>query len=1151
MNCPKCSFDNADGIKFCGQCGERLRVSCPSCGAPNQPVLSPCTVCGHVQEESPATADGDGKPVNARLGDDMSIIRRFLTPRLAEKILAARGRIEGERRQVTALFADIQGYTPLSEALGEEATFKLMERVYECMITTVLGEEGSVQELTGDGIFALFGAPIAQEDAPVRACRAALAMQEKLKTLGDQLESELGIRPLARIGIHTGPVVIGTLGTDLRMEFKAVGDTVNLASRLESLAEPGHIIISKSTFRLVAPFVVCLCLGEQHIKGKAEPQKVYHLEGIKEQTLRFEASLQRGLTPLSGRSEELDLLEKYCEKAGQGSTLLLLIIGEAGVGKSRLIYELKSRIERKKVIFLQSNCTSYGKDISLMPFIHLVKNLFRIYNDDERTVIERKVGQGLELFGMDPVASKPYLMALLGIQDKYDSLQGIDAKTIGERTRETIISLLRSRCRLCPAVFVVEDLHWIDQASENLLGQIVREKDQMPLLIICTSRPSFTSPWSQMKNVRETSLEPLSRQSTVDMVRSILGCDTIDEGLSKIIIEETGCNPLYTEEMTRYLLDSSAIQRTGRTARCGIAAGSIKVPSTVLDLLQARIDRLEEAPKALLQTAAVIGQRFSPELARLVSGLGESFDRHLCELEKLGLVIKEKTEEQVVYRFKHALLQDAVYNSLLQERRERLHQLVGETMESLYSDRLNEWAHTLAHHWGNTRNTCKAVQYLAMAGEKSYWVCALDEAHQRFGKALELIEAEPGCVDDSFLADVLIKWGRVYLYRADFIALNAMLSPYLPKIEALGDQRRLSLVLSWLALSHVFAGHGMIAKPLLERALAIAQETGDAECIAMAARSLVWLHTCWIPDSAQSEAMVARYYALAMESAEKVYNILVMTGVTVARALYCKWRSRFPEARFYSSKLIEIGRKYRDTRSLSYAQWSLGFSNLYEERYQEALENAEQALQLSPDLLDELCALGVKGVALSFTGRVAEGLEIVSKVRQGIIRTGFLPLLGGIDIPYGAVLVQAGHVEEGVRHLNDAIKYWTSLGNCPVPVWAHLALGDVYAQIAMGTMKLTPSVLLENFWFMVRKFTVACRSARRHYEHVVQCAKAFNMPWVLARGLYSLGTLSQAKNRHEEARSYYEEALKVAETSGLLIAKKIRSALDSLEGNGN
>ncbi len=1150
MKCPDCGFDNPEEINFCGQCGKRLRGPCTSCGAMGQSTRFPCTVCGHSPEEPQVAAEQESKPAGAIRPDDMSIIRRFLTPQLSDKILSARGRIEGERRQVTALFADIKGYTPLSEVLGEEATFKVMERIYGCMITAVVDEEGSVQELTGDGIFALFGATIALEDAPLRACRAALAIQKQMKSLGDELFSEYYVRPLARIGINTGPVVVGTVGSDLRMEFKAVGDTVNLASRLESIAEPGGILISEATHSLVGPYVESYFAGDRRIKGKAEPQKVYRLEGIKEHAVRFDVSVQRGLTPLAGRSEELELLERYCEKAGQGLTLLVLLKGEAGVGKSRLVHELKKRIEGRRVLYLQSNCTSYGRSISLMPFIQLVNTLFRINDGDDRTVLERKVRQGLELFGMDTAIAKPYLMALLGFEENESSLKGLDPRLIGERTRETLISLLRNRCRLSPTVLAIEDLHWIDQASESLLGQLVQEKEQMPLLILCTARPSYESQWPELGNFKEMRLEALSRQSTIDMVKAILGCDTIDEGLVRVIVEETGCNPLYTEEMTRFFLESGAIKRTGRTAVYGFPTGQVKVPSTILDLLQSRVDRLEEGPKALLQTAAVIGQNFSPDIARQVSGLGDSFDGHLRELEGLGLIFREQFEEQVAYRFRHALLQDAVYNSLLKEQRERLHRSVGETIERLYSDRLNEWANTLAYHWSNTRNTGKTVQYMAMAGEKSYWVYALEEADQRFRSAVELIEAEPGCVDDLFLANLLVKWARVYMHRADFRGLNLRLEPYLPRMEALGDQRKLSLILSWLALSHVYAGRGKTAKPLLERALAMAEETGDAECIAMAVRSLASLYSYWIPDSGESDAMVERYYNRAMESAEIANDIIISLGATVAMVLHSTWRGRFTEARNFSSKFMELGRRFQDTRCLSYAQWSLGIINLFEEKYEEALENAEQSLQLSPDLLDELCASVGKGGALALTGRVSEGLEILSKVRREIIESDFLLLLAAVDMHFGIATALAGQIEKGVNHLNDAIKYWASMGNYPQPVWGHLFLGDLYMRMAMGTIRTTPRIILKNFWFYLWTLPFAHHKACHQYEEVVRCARAYNMPGLLAKALYSLGVLSQAQNRLEKARSYFEEAIRVAEASELYIAGKIRSALNSLE-NGN
>ncbi|HET6419220.1 MAG TPA: AAA family ATPase, partial [Geobacteraceae bacterium] len=823
------------------------------------------------------------------------------------------------------------------------------------------------------------------------------------------------------------------------------------------------------------------------------------------------------------------------------------VIGEAGVGKSRLVYELKSRIESRRILYLQSNCTSYGRSISLMPFIHLVKNLFRINDGDDRTVMDRKIRQGLELFGMDSSSSGPFLLALLGFEEKDNSLRGLDARIIGERTRETLIELLRNRCRLGPAVLVIEDLHWIDPASENLLEQIIREKEQMPLLMLCTARPSYKSPWTQAASFRELQLAPLSRQSTVDMVKSILGCDSIDEALARVIIEETGCNPLYTEEMTRYFLESGAIKRTGRTAACGLAAGEVKVPSTILDLLQTRVDRLEEGPKAVLQAAAVIGQRFSPELARCVSGLDGSFDRLLCQLEKPGLIFREQFEEQVVYRFKHALLQDAVYNSLLKERRERLHQLVGETMERLYSDRLNEWANTLAYHWGNTQNTGKAVQYMAMAGEKSYWVCAMEEAHQRFQKAVELIEAAPGCVGDLFLADVLVKWAKVFVYRADFKGMTRLLERYLPKMETLGDKRRLSLILTWLANSHVFAGRGDKAKPLIERALTLAEESGDPECIGHAAMVLVWLYSYWIPDAEQSEAMVERYYKKALECAEVTNDIIIYLQATLCMGIHHFLRGRHAEARVFCSKLMELGQRFRDNRFLSHAQWSLAFANVFEERYDEALENADQALDLSPDFIDEFCALAVRGGALALTGKMSDGVAIMRKVRDDILENDFILLLAGVDMPLGAVMAMSGQIEKGVNHIKDAIRRWTSLGNYTQPIWGHLLLGEIYLQMAMGTMKPTPVVILKNLLFILRTLPVARPKARRQFEEVVDGVRARNMPDFLARALYGLGILSVAERRLNDARSCFEEALRVAETSDLYIAGKIRSALNSLD----
>jgi len=1114
MNCPKCGFKNAEGIKFCGDCGANLIAS----------------------------------NVAAPVPDNQSLINRFLTPQLSHKILATRGKIEGERRQVTALFVDIKGYTSLSEAIGEEAIYRLMERMYEVMITAVYNEEGSVQKLTGDGIFALFGAPVALEDAPLRACRAGLAIQQKMKALGDELMKEQNIRPLARIGIHTGPVVIGTVGTDLKMEFTALGDTVNLASRMESISEPGTVYISEATQALAGPYIKSRFVGEKQIKGKAELQKVYRIDGLKSHAVRFDVSLKRGLTPLVGRTKELDVLQEYCDIAYKGTTLLAQVIGEPGIGKSRIVHELHQRFQEKGIFYLRSNCTSFGKSTSFLPFIDVVKSLFLINDGDDQEVIGQKIRQGLELGEMQ-IEAKPFLLALLGFEINDDAFRGLDAKLIGDRTRGFLIGLLRSRSRISPMVLTIEDLHWIDPASENLIIQIITEEDRLPLLLLCTTRPAYQAPWSGLTSVKELKLEPLSLENTIDMVQDILG-SAVDEGLSRVIVEKTGCNPLYTEEMTRYLLESGGLKRTEKTAFYELIAGKVNVPSTILDLLQTRVDRLEEGPKALLQTAAVIGQRFSPELARRVSGADGSFEEYLQELERLGLIFRESVGDSVEFRFKHALLQDVVYDNLLKPRRERLHQAIAETIEMLYPNRLNEWSETLAFHWSNTQNIGKAVRYIAMVGEKNMRVYSLEVAHQQFKQAIDLIASTPGCVDEVFWADVVLNWAQLFQMRADMKSMTAALEPYLTRFEALGDKRRLSSFLAWLGVSHVVAGRGAVSKPILERAKDLAEEINDDECIMRVSNALAWLYVYWLPYSVQADALMIQYSLQSLEKAEKLNNNIFIQDAYMLLTVQNIQRSRFSLARWYGSKMQEHGQKNRDDRSLAIALWSLGFCNIFEERYEEALACGEQALKLSAkqgeDLdMNTLCGNAVKGGALALKGNVDDGLKIMLKTEREMLAREFLLPLSGVEIPLGAVMAMAGQMAKGVAYIKNFMKYWASLGNFAQPVWGHVFLSEIYLQIAFG--KKPPfAVILKNFGFIMLNAPFAQSKARYHLEEVVLKSREYNMPGFLSKALYGLGVLAQAKKQHKEARSYFEEALKVAEKSELSIAEKVRAALSAL-----
>ena len=440
--------------------------------------------------------------------------------------------------------------------------YDLMNQVYERLITVVHQEGGTVQELTSDGILALFGAPVALENAPLHACRAALTMQAQLRSVSTEVGVKHGVHPKVRIGIHTGPVVVGTVGTDLRMEYKAMGDTVNLAARLESLAVPGSILLSEATYRLVEGYVQSPCVGERDVKGKRVPQRVYRLEGLTTGMTRFDIACQRGLTPLIGRERELKRLEHHCDAVQQDGPHMVHVIGEAGIGKSRLIHEFRQRLRATPVLFLQGHCTTAGRSTSFLPFLEVVRSLLGLGEGEDQQEVTRKIRHGLEDLGMPPATSLPLLLALLGLEGAGEALRGLDGEIIGTRTREVLQGLLLQRCRSTPVVVCLEDLHWLDTATEALLQQLMQSAARVLLLLLCSSRLSYQLLWAGRSNVTALPLAPLSGESTLTLVKQCLGTDALPEELAQLIGEKTEGNPLFAEEITRYLLESGILRRT-------------------------------------------------------------------------------------------------------------------------------------------------------------------------------------------------------------------------------------------------------------------------------------------------------------------------------------------------------------------------------------------------------------------------------------------------------------------------------------------------------------------------------------------------------------------------------------------------------------
>ena len=533
MKCSKCQFENPKDSLFCGDCGASLEMSCPKCGSTPPPGFKFCNKCGHDlrihSEEFPKELSFDEK---------IAKIQKYLPKGLTEKILSQRDRIEGERKQVTVMFCDMEGFTQLTQRLGPEEAYTIMDQVYEILIHKVHDYEGTVNEMTGDGIMALFGAPIALEDSPQRAIRSAYSIHREMSKFSDKTRQEkVGILPLKmRIGIHTGPVIVGTLGNDLRVDFKAVGDTVNLASRMEGIAEPGATYVSEDTFRHTEGLFRFEALGERRVKGKKEPVKVFRVIAPSTRRTRFDVSAEQGLTPFVGRLHEFELLLDGFEgtKAGRGQAFS--IMAEAGVGKSRLLYEFRKAVTNEDITFLEGKCLSYSRGVAYHPVIDVLKSNFDVREDDENSKIREKVKRQLKLLKVDEASTLPYLLELLPVKDSGIDMIPMSPEARKARIVEAVKRITLKGSEIRPLVIAIEDLHWIDKNSEEYLKDLLDSISGASVFLIFTYRPEFVHTWGARSYHSQVNLNRLSNRESLYMLTQLLGTQNIEKNLEEVIL---------------------------------------------------------------------------------------------------------------------------------------------------------------------------------------------------------------------------------------------------------------------------------------------------------------------------------------------------------------------------------------------------------------------------------------------------------------------------------------------------------------------------------------------------------------------------------------------------------------------------------------
>jgi class 3 adenylate cyclase/tetratricopeptide (TPR) repeat protein len=817
------------------------------------------------------------------------------TPRhLAEKILRLRAALEGERRQVTVLFADVAGFTALAERLDPEEVHRMMNRCFELISAEVHRFEGTINQYTGDGVMALFGAPIAHEDGPRRAVHAALGIQRALREGARQLEAARGLSLQMRIGINTGPVVVGRIGDDLRMDYTAVGDTTNLAARMQQIARPGSVFVAEPTFHAIEGFFETLELGEVAVKGHS-PVRAWEVVRPRTTRSRLDVAAEHGLTAFVGRERELStLLDRFAQvKAGRGQ--LVLLLGEAGIGKSRLLREFRQALARsgENLTWLEGQCVSFGRSIPFLPLVDQLRRNFDIEEFDGEPEIIAKVEHGLRrMGGLEPHI--PYVRYLLSVEPGDPAIIAMDPESRRRKVFEAIRALTARGASLRPLVLVFEDLHWVDSSTEEYLAGSVDSVAGGAVMLILTARLGYVPSFGSRSFQTTLTLQSLSPAETVAMASRVLGTDEFPEPVKGALMEKAEGVPLFIEEVAKTLVDLGVLRRDASGLRMVKGLADVSVPDTIQGIIMARLDRLGDEGKRAVQLASVIGRRFLMRLLDRVAGMAGRLEGLLAELKALEIIYEQGLLPEPAYIFKHAVIQDVAYNSLLKERQRELHRAVGAAIEDLYADRLPEHYEELAHHFVIGEEWSKAFDYLIRSGDRARDAYANQVALDFYARALDVAGRMSPPASPRRVAAIHQSRARVLLLLSRFIEAVAETTRMLDLARETGDRDAESEAIVEQAQVHwsTLSSEGMLeAKRLAEAAQALAVETGN---VRVQARSLALLGSVQQTEGRLAEADRTFLESLRLAEAGRFADISVQPRLFLAA--HAEWRGEFRRA---------------------------------------------------------------------------------------------------------------------------------------------------------------------------------------------------------------------------------------------------------------
>ncbi len=1034
----------------------------------------------------------------------------YTPPYLAEKILTSKSALEGERKQVTVLFADLKGSTELIADLDPEAAQQLLDPALHAMMAAVHRYEGTVNQVLGDGIMALFGAPLAHEDHAVRACYAGLAMQAALRRYAEEVRRSHGLEMQARVGLNSGEVVVRAIGNDLHMDYSAVGQTTHLAARMEQLATPGSIRLTAATLRLVEGLVQANALGPFPVKGLAEPVEVFALVGVSALHQRLQASAARGLTRFVGRQTELEALTHALERARAGQGQVVAMVGEAGVGKSRLVYEFVHSHGTQGWLVLESASVSYGKATPYFPVIDLLKRYVHLEDHDEPRTIRAKVtGQVLSL----DEALQETIPALLGLLDALpeDSLfLRLDPPQRRQRTLDALKRLLVRESQVQPVLLVFEDVHWIDTETQALLDSLIESLPTAPLLLLVNYRPEYQHGWGRKTFYTQLRLDPLPPARAEALFQALVGEDASLAPLTRLLIERTAGNPFFLEESVRTLVETGVLIGEPGAYHPGKSFDSLQVPATVQAVLAARIDRLPPEEKRLLQTAAVIGPEVPlPLVQALAEFPEEGLHRGLTHLQAAEFLYETRLFPERAYTFKHVLTHEVAYGSLLQGRRRMLHARIVEALEVLAGDRVAEHVERLASHALRGEVWAKALAYCRQAGEKAMAQSAYREAVGYFEQALSALPHLPetrATREQAIDLRLALRsalgpdgdWGRIRAYLREAEALA----------EALDDPRRLGQVLIYLSRCFTLMGTYDQAIATAQRALALATAGGTVVPHALANHFLA--HAYWAQGDYRRAIDCLGQTVTSLDGAqrrERFGGVILPAVTSLARLAWCHAAlGTFAEGRACGEEGLQIAEAVAHPASLMFAWWGVGLLALRQGDLPRALPQLERAMRLCQDAdlrsWFPMVAMAV-GEAYTLGGRGADAVALLTQALEQNTAMGRGIDAALCDVSLGEAQVLAGRLEEAHTLAEQTLAHARAHQERGNQASALHLLGDI----------------------AVRREPLESESAEGHYRQALALAEELGMRPLQAHCHRGLGTLYATTGQREPARAALVAAL--------------------------